>query len=103
MGSSSMVEARLDAVQDSIDGSIGKSYHGIAARLDRIPAGKAVRIVLWLSGGICFCDSIDMNIAGPIIAQFFNNRLVGQHAECDICFRYCIGLFGWRLNLRHCL
>lgn len=70
MGSSSMVEARLDAVQDSIDGSIGKSYHGIAARLDRIPAGKAVRIVLWLSGGICFCDSIDMNIAGPIIAQF---------------------------------
>lgn len=70
MGSSSMVEARLDAVQDSIDGSIGKSYHGIAARLDRIPAGKAVRVVLWLSGGICFCDSIDMNIAGPIIAQF---------------------------------
>lgn len=45
MGSSSMVEARLDAVQDSIDGSIGKSYHGIAARLDRIPAGKAVRVV----------------------------------------------------------
>ncbi len=26
MGSSSMVEARLDAVQDSIDGSIGKSF-----------------------------------------------------------------------------
>ena len=29
MGSSSMVEARLDAVQDSIDGSIGKSYHAL--------------------------------------------------------------------------
>lgn len=29
-----------------------------------------MRTVLWLAGGICFCDSIDMNIAGPIIAQF---------------------------------
>lgn len=70
MSSSNEIEARLDAVQDSVAGSLQKSYHGIAARLDRIPAGKALRIILWLAGGICFCDSIDMNIAGPIIAQF---------------------------------
>ena len=70
MSPSNVIDARLDAVQNSVDGSLQKSYHGIAARLDRIPAGKAVRVVLWLAGGICFCDSIDMNIAGPIIAQF---------------------------------
>ena len=70
MSSSAEINARLDAVEESAKGSLQKSYYGIAARLDRIPAGKAVRIVLWLAGGICFCDSIDMNIAGPIIAQF---------------------------------
>ena len=70
MGSSSMVGGEAGRGPRLDRGSIGKSYHGIAARLDRIPAGKAVRVVLWLSGGICFCDSIDMNIAGPIIAQF---------------------------------
>ena len=92
MGSSSMVEARLDAVQDSIDGSIGKSYHGIAARLDRIPAGKAVRVVLWLSGGICFCDSIDMNIAGPIIAQFLTTRW-SERTACIM--RHLFPLLHW--------
>lgn len=70
MSSSAEINARLDAVEESAKGSLQKSYYGIAARLDRIPAGKAVRTVLWLAGGICFCDSIDMNIAGPIIAQF---------------------------------
>lgn len=70
MSSSAEINARLDAVESTAKGSLQKSYHGIAARLDRIPAGKAIRVVLWLAGGICFCDSIDMNIAGPIIAQF---------------------------------
>ena len=70
MSSSAEINARLDAVESTAQGSLQKSYHGIAARLDRIPAGKAIRVVLWLAGGICFCDSIDMNIAGPIIAQF---------------------------------
>lgn len=46
MSSSNEIEARLDAVQDSVAGSLQKSYHGIAARLDRIPAGKALRIIL---------------------------------------------------------
>lgn len=70
MSSSVEINARLDAVEESAKGSLQKSYYGIAARLDRIPAGKSIRVVLWLAGGICFCDSIDMNIAGPIIAQF---------------------------------
>ena len=70
MASTAEINARLDAVQNSVDGSLQKSYHGIAARIDRLPAGRAQRTVLWLAGGVCFCDSIDMNIGGPIIAQF---------------------------------
>lgn len=73
MESSTSINARLDAVQDTAMSSVQKSYYGIAARLDRLPAGKAVRTVLWLAGGVCFCDSIDANIGGPIIAQFLLN------------------------------
>lgn len=35
------------------------SYHGIAARLDRIPITGMHRKVLWLLAGITFCDSVD--------------------------------------------
>lgn len=73
MASTVEINARLDAVEHSAAGSLQKSYHGIAARIDRMPAGRAQRTVLWLAGGICFCDSVDMNIAGPIIAQFLVN------------------------------
>lgn len=45
------------------------SYHGIAARIDRLPISNFHRKILWLLGGVVFCDSIDMNIGGPIIAQ----------------------------------
>ena len=45
------------------------SYHGIAARLDRLPITGFHRKIMWLLAGITFCDSIDMNIGGPIIAQ----------------------------------
>ncbi len=42
------------------------SYHGIAARLDRIPITGMHRKVLWLLAGITFCDSVDMGVGGPI-------------------------------------
>ena len=42
------------------------SYHGIAARLDRIPITGMHRKVLWLLAGITFCDSVDMAVGGPI-------------------------------------
>lgn len=45
------------------------SYHGIAARMDRLPISNFHRKLLWLLGGVVFCDSIDMGIGGPIIAQ----------------------------------
>lgn len=45
------------------------SFHGVAARLDRLPSGKFQRKAMWLIGGVCFCDCLDMNVGGPIIAQ----------------------------------
>ncbi len=68
MASAANINARLDRIE-AIDSGAQRSYHGIAARLDRLPAGKAHRKVLWLIGGVAFCDCLDMNIAGPIIAQ----------------------------------
>lgn len=42
------------------------SFHGIAARLDRLPISNFHRKILWLLSGIVFCDSVDMGIGGPI-------------------------------------
>ncbi len=64
MSSSAQIEARVNAIE-----SVHTSYHGIAARLDRLPRSKVHRKLLWLLAGVTFCDNIDMNIGGPIIAQ----------------------------------
>ncbi len=42
------------------------SFHGIAARLDRMPITNFHRKLLWLLGGLTFCDSVDMAVGGPI-------------------------------------
>ena len=42
------------------------SFHGIAARLDRLPISGFHRKMLWLLAGITFCDSVDMGVGGPI-------------------------------------
>ncbi len=42
------------------------SYHGIAARMDRLPITGSHRKILWLLGGLTFCDSVDMAVGGPI-------------------------------------
>lgn len=49
-----------------------KSYHGVAARLDRLPIGKVQKKTLFILGGVIFCDSIDMSIGGPVIAQLLS-------------------------------
>lgn len=43
-----------------------KSFHGIAARLDRMPISGFHMKIMWLLAGITFCDSVDMSIGGPI-------------------------------------
>ena len=50
-----------------------QSFHGIAARLDRLPSGAFQRRAMWLIGGVCFCDCLDMNVGGPIIAQLLSD------------------------------
>ena len=52
-----------------MDQELQKSYHGIALRLDRLPIGKVQKKTLFILGGVIFCDSIDMSIGGPVIAQ----------------------------------
>ena len=52
-----------------MDQELQKSYHGIALRLDRLPIGKVQKKTLFILGGVVFCDSIDMSIGGPVIAQ----------------------------------
>lgn len=42
------------------------SFHGIAARLDRIPISGFHKKVMWLLAGLTFCDSVDMGVGGPI-------------------------------------
>ena len=49
------------------------SYPGIAARLDRLPSGTWHRKVMFLFGGIVFCDCLDMYVGGGILAQLLQN------------------------------
>ncbi len=46
--------------------AMNSSYHGIAARLDRLPLSGFHKKILWLLAGITFCDSVDMAVGGPI-------------------------------------
>ena len=47
-------------------GGAQNTYHGIAARMDRLPITGTHRKILWLLGGVTFCDSVDMAVGGPV-------------------------------------
>ena len=49
------------------------SYPGIAAHLDRLPSGTWHRKVMFLFGGVVFCDCLDMYVGGGILAQLLQN------------------------------
>ncbi|AJC12429.1 hypothetical protein JI75_06905 [Berryella intestinalis] len=69
MSADSQINARIDGVDQACSSGLQCSYHGIAARLDRLPISDMQKKMLFLLGGVVFCDSIDMNIGGPVIAQ----------------------------------
>lgn len=46
--------------------ALNSSFHGIAARLDRMPITNFHRKMLWLLAGLTFCDSVDMAVGGAI-------------------------------------
>lgn len=66
MSSETAINARVENLSHD---DVQTSFHGIAARLDRLPSGSFQRKAMWLIGGVCFCDCLDMNVGGPIIAQ----------------------------------
>ncbi len=66
MSSAAAIDARVDNLRSQ---ELQTSFHGIAARLDRLPSGAFQRRAMWLIGGVCFCDCLDMNVGGPIIAE----------------------------------
>ena len=69
-----------------MDQELQKSYHGIALRLDRLPIGKVQKKTLFILGGVIFCDSIDMSIGGPVIAQLLASGW--SDANLNAIFKY---------------
>lgn len=57
------------------------SFHGIAARLDRLPITGFHKKIMWLLAGLTFCDSVDMAVGGPIgmvLQETVVNEATGQ-------------------------
>lgn len=74
MSSAAAIDARVDNLRSQ---ELQTSFHGIAARLDRLPSGAFQRRAMWLIGGVCFCDCLDMNVGGlQLLLSFL--LLVGQ-------------------------
>lgn len=70
MDTSSYHGERLSSTEKQ---AIRISYPGIAARLDRLPSGTWHRKVMFLFGGVVFCDCLDMYVGGGILAQLLQN------------------------------
>jgi putative MFS transporter len=67
------LEARIDRISSAERQLIRTSYHGIAARLDRLPSGIWHRKIMLLFGGVVFCDCLDMYVGGGILAQLLQS------------------------------
>ncbi len=71
------------------------SYHGIAARLDRLPITTWHYKVLWLLGGVVFCDCLDTYMGGGILAQLLDSgwSTIGLNAAFSsvAMFGYMVG------------
>lgn len=69
----SHLDAHIDRLSSAERQMIRTSYHGIAARLDRLPSGIWHRKIMLLLGGIVFCDCLDMYVGGGILAQLLQS------------------------------
>ena len=54
MSSAAAIDARVDNLRSQ---ELQTSFHGIAARLDRLPSGAFQRRAMWLIGGVCFATA----------------------------------------------
>lgn len=50
-------------------GEFLRTAPGLAARLDRLPAGRWHLLLMWLLGSVLFCANIDMYVSGGILAS----------------------------------
>lgn len=69
MASMADMETRLDSLENADMETLSKSYHGIASRLDRLPAGKWHRNIVIIFGLAIFCDCLDQYVGSGIIAD----------------------------------
>ena len=67
------LDARIDRLDSAQRQMIRMSYHGIAARLDRLPQASWHRKIMLLLGGVVFCDCLDMYVGGGILAQLLES------------------------------
>lgn len=73
MASAAEINARCDRLSDADKAVFSKSYHGIAARLDRLPVGTWQRRIVFIFGGAIFCDCLDQYVGGGIIAHLLKD------------------------------
>lgn len=72
MATAAEINAREDNLKEIDLAALNKSYHGIAARLDRMPVGSWQRKVMWLFGGAIFCDCLDQYVGSGMIAYMLS-------------------------------
>ncbi|MEF2655723.1 MAG: MFS transporter [Eggerthellaceae bacterium] len=73
MVSAAEIDARCERLEKADRDLLSKSYHGIAARLDRLPVGTWQRRIVVIFGGAIFCDCLDQYVGGGIIAQLLKD------------------------------
>lgn len=68
MASTEDINARVDRIDEAKELDLAKSYHGVAARLDRLPVGGWHRKMVFIFSCCIFCDGLDTFVGGGIIA-----------------------------------
>lgn len=68
MVSKENIDARVDRLEEAQELEYVKGYHGVAARLDRLPVGSWHRKMVFLFSCCIFCDGLDTFVGGGIIA-----------------------------------
>ena len=68
MVSSDNINERMDRIEEAQELDYVKGYHGVAARLDRLPVGGWHRKMVFLFSCCIFCDGLDTFVGGGIIA-----------------------------------
>lgn len=101
MASTENISARMDRIADAQELDVAKSYHGVAARLDRLPVGGWHRKMVFIFACCIFCDGLDTFVGGGIIAGLLESgwstvELNGAFSSLTM-LGYLVGCFmcGW--------